>query len=760
MALETSQRNRSRNSKTGSLTQSTQAVPPGHSGRPAQAAPRSLPSSQSSQSYVFQTREQWTNCLHDRTEVQSIGRSAFVDMMPPYAMQPSLFSSGASHTPFFSPNGDFHWCHETNHLLRIRTGIDLVESMAVPPTFVNSVRTIATSDCVWSLDHHRVIHLLELETRALVRSYQLDPSVLDIAVGEKNFVYAFAESAAGWELSKLDCDGRCVPYCRLPRLGDAVSFVVLPGQNRLIVLTQGECAELHGYSLDTGLHRFSIPTSRYSHCFHAEHLAGNPEGELLLFGKNACGESEIVVVDTDGQQLQVIPWISTQGSITGMAVRQDRLMVSSPLGVHEFTKTDEIAIDQEPIVSSILTPVLRSPKKATTKQWLRADVHAHLPNGTRLDVVVLSTDNQETKRRMETVWRDKEISVVEKWQSFLAEPELRQQVIGFASDASRAAPTETFSVPLFDVSDEFIWLGLQLSASALSQLPSVSKLDVLCHSASLMDHLPSIYQRDAAQPGSFLRALVGVLETSTQSLDATIQSLGSFIQSSNDSHDWLDYMASWLGLPWNENMELVQKQRLLESAQELANYRGTRCGLVSLLRSIVGDCDRFRITDLTADFGFAILGGSETKHSGSHQGPPVRGCQLPALLGGSQQRSMSLGSQARLGQSSLSCKSPIDPAAPFCGRIRIEIAASALERIQWESWLQVLVQEVIPLGTSIDIRWVGPRALEPIDPRLDLELKPLPSARLGSDAVTGQSILPDPKSSTHPTGPSLPVRLK
>ena len=61
-----------------------------------------------------------------------------------------------------------------------------------------------------------------------------------------------------------------------------------------------------------------------------------------------------------------------------------------------------------------------------------------------------------------------------------------------------------------------------LIASPGAGIPVLSELAVLYPGETLMENLPSIYQRVERQPDSFLRALVGVLESTTQTLDARI----------------------------------------------------------------------------------------------------------------------------------------------------------------------------------------------------------------------------------------------
>ena len=113
---------------------------------------------------------------------------------------------------------------------------------------------------------------------------------------------------------------------------------------------------------------------------------------------------------------------------------------------------------------------------------------------------------------------------------------------------------------------------------------------------------------------------------------------------------WLDFIARWLGLPWDDALAEEQKRRIVARASDLARGRGTRAGLETLLDCLMpGTPRRFRVTDATADFGFATVGGEA-----------CRGSALPALLGGRTQWSAELDSSAVLGRMRLPCAGQLD----------------------------------------------------------------------------------------------------
>src|SRR5438045_8287662 len=96
----------------------------------------------------------------------------------------------------------------------------------------------------------------------------------------------------------------------------------------------------------------------------------------------------------------------------------------------------------------------------------------------------------------------------------------------------------------------------------------------------------------------------------TQGLDERIASMGSLINPSSAPEPWLDFIARWLGVPWDDELPLKYKKALVNRAPELAKTRGTRAGLEALLGALLPGSRRFRVTDNTADSGFAVVGGA------------------------------------------------------------------------------------------------------------------------------------------------------
>src|SRR5262249_50652978 len=137
-----------------------------------------------------------------------------------------------------------------------------------------------------------------------------------------------------------------------------------------------------------------------------------------------------------------------------------------------------------------------------------------------------STDDKETRDRLNGIAGDVSRQESQRIAAMRAEPDVWHPAIEFqGGDAYARSHPDPFSAKLFDTTDRYIWVSITLRAAAGARLPHLSALDVRYPGRTLMEHLPAIYQRDEAQPDSFLRSLVGVLETTTQGLDERIASM-------------------------------------------------------------------------------------------------------------------------------------------------------------------------------------------------------------------------------------------
>jgi phage tail-like protein len=383
---------------------------------------------------------------------------------------------------------------------------------------------------------------------------------------------------------------------------------------------------------------------------------------------------------------------------------------------------------------TLITPLLFSPDREDRRRWLRIEAKARVPEGTTLEIAYASADTNDDIKRLNDILNDTKLSQSYRVEKLLGETDLWQPPTIFAGSGAETQAPKTFPAKLFDEHDRYVLVSVSLTAASGAPLPALYELDVLYPGRTLMENLPAIYQVEETKPDSFLRALVGVLETTTQDIDDRIGALGSLINPQTAPAAWLDFIARWIGVPWDDALTLKQKRAVITNAPAIAKARGTRAGLEALLEALIpGTPRRFRVKDATADFGFAVVGGDS-----------CAGSTLPALLGGFTRWHPLLNSNAKLGWLRLPCANQLEDGVwQLAGRVRVEVAATRAERKAWEPWLPALLAEMVPLTARLELRWVTARALRTnrLDGTLTLESSPEP--HLGTDAITGLARLPE-----------------
>jgi phage tail-like protein len=351
-----------------------------------------------------------------------------------------------------------------------------------------------------------------------------------------------------------------------------------------------------------------------------------------------------------------------------------------------------------------------------------------LPAGCSIQISHASTSDKDKLKEAEDAlknpaWTDAQ--KIEQWRS-----NLEFRTYAYQGDP-RASGEVILSAPLHDVREELIWIEIVLIAAPGGSLPMLSELRVLYPGATLIEHLPAIYRSGELESGNFTRALVGVLEAGTQDLDDRIGKLGRKIDPKFADSDWLDYVAGWLGLPWDNSLSVDQKRRIVSRGAAIARGYSTRSGLEELLDCLIPDTPRrFRITDMTAQFGLATIAGTECE-----------GSRLPAVLAGLPATATEIGNKAVIGKARLPCGEPGLDAAGLNGRIRIDIAATAEERAAWSPWIERLVETMVPATARTKLRWLGPGQFRGDRLEEDSKIIDETPARLGSEAITGASRL-------------------
>ena len=170
-------------------------------------------------------------------------------------------------------------------------------------------------------------------------------------------------------------------------------------------------------------------------------------------------------------------------------------------------------------------------------------------------------------------------------------------------------------VPLYPLSERIIWLRLDVDAPRADPPPVIRELRVLYPDASLMALIPATFRAASGERQSALRDLIGVIETTSQAIDARIAGIGALARPETAPPEWLDRIAGWTDIPWHDGLPPLAKRRLAQQAGELIRLRGTRQGLQVLLAARLPHRDAVvEITDTGADF---------TRDGGQHHDRPA-----------------------------------------------------------------------------------------------------------------------------------------
>ncbi len=712
--------------------------------------------------FHFETAAQWGTCAFVQADAGALRAAGIVQPFPAYTRTATRMSSSAAYAPAVTPAGDVLWRDDRGGLLRVTACETPPERSRAPEALASATRIVTNASGLWVLSASgRQLQRFDDETLSRTLVIELHPVTgLDIADGDRGTVLVLATGRAGAVVVRVDPAGRQLSDMTLAGGGSPQSFTYLRRTRQLVVLDgnpESRTQRLQWFASD-GTPLFARSVSAWHPCFAAVSLGGDGRDRLFVAGADGAAfgaRSWVLVLDAQGQLLGDVPIEPADLPVTGVVGARRWLFVSGARGLLRFESADEVPEDAGELRAAVLTPMLTAPDRDDRRRWLRIEATADLPEGTTLEIACAHTDGDDSRNRLARLADDASASAAERIAALLDEGEIWQTTTVFhGRAASASAVGDPLSAPLFGVADRYVWVLVTLRAAPGARLPKLRTLDVVYPGRTLMEHLPAVFQREEERPGSFFRSLVGVLEETTQGLDARIAGMSRGLRVETASGPWLDFVAGWLGVPWDEAMSLAQKRCVLGHAASLTRHRGTRAGLETLLECLfptpAASRPRYRLTDATADVGFARVGGGACV-----------GSALPAMLGGRTPWSTELGRDSVVGRMRLPCPTEVaDGVRHLVGQVVVDVGLAAEERRLAEPWLEPVLRDMVPLGVRLRLRWVPMQALR--GRRLDgtLTVDGAPAAELGTGAVTGLARLPERPVRLSAAGPTLGTRLR
>lgn len=705
--------------------------------------------------YHFKTSSQWQSCFFAQADGAALRSDLGFKPLAPYAAESQRFESPGGKVPVVLRGGEILWCDDNGALHQAFAGGAVSEVFPAPSFMARARRAVSSDGRLW---FHRAgtgtIDCYEQETFTRRITVDLpDARILDVAADGRT-LRVLVQSDDDFHCRRVSDAGRELEAIQFERIESVKAFVYLRRSQRFVILAGDRHQSLYWFAAEGGQPLFSEPLGGLEPCFRTDLLASDGNERIVLAGNNAASSVSdygVLILDGDGNR---IAQVQLDAPATGITASQQNLIVTDARGLLSYETAKDVPNTSAEMSCTVVTPLLESVTSENIPPWLRIEAVADLPEGTTLEISYAATDDKDVLNRLRKITTDPQLSSSHRARALLNEHELHWSQVSFQSSGQESrAPAAPRSAPLFDLRARHLWASLTLTAARGARLPVVHEFSVLYPGHSLVENLPTPYRRAAAEPGNFLRALLGVLEATTQNLDGRIAALGSHIHPETAEGNWLNYIARWLGLPWDDAMSETQKREILLHAAELARARGTRAGLELLLECLLpGSPHRFRVTDTTADFGYAVVGGAQ-----------CIGSALPAMLGGFTRWHSELDATTVLGYTRLPCPNRLDDSAQWLSsKILVEVAAMATEPQGYAPWLPALVQAMVPLTARVQLRLVSAQALRTNQLDGSLELRSAPDAYLGTDAVTDRSHLPEGSGRAHlsASGPSIGIPLR
>jgi phage tail-like protein len=679
-------------------------------------------------SYRFATEAQWQTCQFVGADRRTAKARNGLTPFAPYGLPPKMSWEGASYAPAINEVSDLLWRDTAGFLRRLPYGEEAAHEIPAPGAIASAVRMVAVAGTLWVLDAAGHVEVFDDRTFARLFSPDLRArKATDLASDGLDGVHVLVSTKGSAEILHLGCAGGLHGTISVPNIAEA-EFVTFLAQSGTLVLLGSERSKILFVKAEDGRIDRVVRLSALRSCFDALALGSDGCSRLLVAGRDGearGGDHQVLLLDAEGDLLGKIP---VADAITGIAADRSQLVLTTEKAVLRLEPASAVPVGVGEVSAVVLTPLLQSAAKEA-QQWTRIEARVDLRPGCSIEISYATAPDNDARARALAILEDRSMSPAQRLGEWHRSIDLHT-VTYHGEPGHEAGSDIVLSAPLHDVVDPFIWVQVTLNAAAGGRIPVLSELSVLYPGPTLIEHLPAIYRSGELEPGDVTRGLVGVLEASTQGLDQKISELGRNIDPSTAPGAWLNYVAGWVGLPWDNALSTEQKRRILSRASELSAGYSTRAGLEAFLECIIpGRPRRFRVSDSTAQYGLATLGGDSSD-----------GSRLPAVLAGLPRTMAAIGSNSVLGKARLTC--PETPeSAHLLGRVRVDIAASAEERGAWEPWLQRLIETLIPATVRVVIRWLPQNSLRIDRIDGDSRLEDQPAALLGSAAVAGAARL-------------------
>lgn len=571
--------------------------------------------------------------------------------------------------------------------------------------FATSRRLLVDRYCFWAFRQNAVAQYERstLERNPLTPVAALSAaetaSIVDIAPDGGCGVWCLLAEGGRPALARIDSRGQAAGRLSLPpEIVEATELAMLDRGATLALLAPAD-RRLFLIDAGTGALKRAVYIAALDGDRPVKRLASDGMGTLALCVGTQQSVWALYLLDRTGEIVQgpLSPeFPKTEGGVvelSDVALGGGRLWIASPQGLWRLEQSD--ASNSEKSTAELLTPLLHSPTRSGEKGWQQAEIEIDLPEGASIDVSFLATDDPRIADEIRQIAANESLPQKVRMTSIWAL--LSNDIKAPKPYVATGGPefSGQVKIPLFTCHEEFLVMRIKIDLPPLVRSPILRRIRIGYPEQSLMRRLPAVFSGPEGDPDGVLRRVVGVVEATSIELDARIASIGRMIEAETAPEDWLDYIGSWLDLPWHDALHPGSKRLLLQNAGELLAWRGTRRGLVLLLECLAGPGAIVEVNDVMADRSAMVLGG------GGIPGTPVRG-----LLAGKRRDAPTLGGRAVVGRTRLGCKDdaskPLDILTPWIG---IVVGSAAEYRTRNAPHLAHALAQYLPAGVRHNSQW-------------------------------------------------------
>jgi phage tail-like protein len=545
-------------------------------------------------------------------------------------------------------------------------------------------RLIAAQDRSWLLASGHILQIDRSSLQLLVD--RPAGNVADIAGDGRGGLWLLAD---GW-LSRMDSSGRDPVQHR--ELDGALGTIAFAGGRLAMLDADRQRLDLLDGDGAVELRLVLAEVAGAANFIAATRLDGGERSFLLRYsrrGENGAPEQAFLLLGAGGDLLANGRWLDGHAPKLLATDGDDLLALFQEKEGEKILRFEGMA---DPGSKRRLTPPLETESPSGT--WHRAEIAARLPERTSLQLRWASTADPGLARLVETL-RTAPGVPVSKRIADAAELLIWSNPFVYSGGKHKGdVPLERFAFPLHGLPAPFLWIEVTTRRGAAAEAPEVESLVVVHEARSLMDDLPAIYRADeGTETVSPLRRLVGVLEAGVQEMDQRIASVAGRLDPLTAAAADLPQLASLLSLPFHDALSDAMRRALVQAAPGILAGRGTRAGLLALLRAL------FPNRPIQVDDRAEL-------HSPMTLGRGAAGRTLPALLSGPSARAPRLSARLVLGRTGL-C------ATGACGELNIvpapqvvvTIAATGGERRRYAAAVRAMAEAMVPAGVELRLRW-------------------------------------------------------